>query len=57
MEVYPIMFIHQESGIVGMWEEVFTTEQEAFNKIAELEKDEMGFEYQTQKLNLVFEVQ
>ena len=57
MEVFPILFYHGESGVVGMWSEVFTTEAEALAKIAELQADDQGFTYHTQSLDLVFKVQ
>ena len=57
MEVFPILFIHSQTGTVGAYEERYPTLVEAEAKIRELESEEDGFEYHTNKLVLKFNVQ
>jgi len=52
MEIFPILFIHHDSGVIGMYEKCFATLELAEAKIEELNAEGKGYEYVTKSIKL-----
>lgn len=52
MDVWPIMFINHDTGVVGMYSICYTSEAEAEAEIASLKAEGSDFEYITKSLTL-----